>query len=119
MKNHPAEVDEDSGSAIQNGPAGAAILSAGVGCVSLGICAWLGDAFPAIARIFDFYAPTGPLSGVTTTAIIIWLVSWGILAKAWRGKSLPLGMINMIAYLLLGAGALLTFPPFGDLLQGK
>ncbi len=35
--------------------------------------------FPTIARFFNFYKPTGPLSGVTTTAIIIWLILWMIL----------------------------------------
>jgi len=107
------------GAAIPNGAAAAAIFSAGVGCFSLGICAWLGDAFPVFARFFDFYGPTGPLSGVTTTSIVIWLVLWFILSKAWRGRSLPMGMINLVTFLLLGAGFLLTFPPFGDLLRGS
>jgi hypothetical protein len=107
------------GAAIPNGAAAAAILSAGAGCFALGACAWLGDAFPVLARFFVFYGPTGPLSGVTTTGILVWLVLWGILSKAWRGRSLRMGMINSIAFLLLGLGVLLTFPPFGDLLQGK
>ena len=29
------------------------------------------------------------------------------------------GMINLTAFLLLGLGMLLVFPPFGDFLQGK
>lgn len=108
-----------SAAAIPNGAAAAAILSAGAGCGSLGVIAWLGDAFPAIARLLDFYKPTGPLSGVTTTAIFVWLALWFILSRAWGGRALQMDVVNAIALLLLGAGALLTFPPFGDLLQGK
>jgi hypothetical protein len=119
MNAQPAESEEASGAAIPNGSAAAAILSAGLGCAGLGICAWLGDAIPAFSRFFNFYRPTGPLSGVTTTAILLWLVSWFILSKAWGGRSLRMGRINAFAIALLALGALLTFPPFGDLLQGK
>lgn len=104
---------------IPNGPAAAAILSAGVGCFAVSLCGWLGDAIPAMKHFFNFYHPTGPLSGVTTTAIVIWLLSWFVLARAWRGKSLSVGRINVIAFLLLIAGFLLSFPPIGDFLQGK
>jgi hypothetical protein len=30
-----------------------------------------------------------------------------------------MGKINTIAFLLLGIGLFLSFPPFGDFLQGK
>jgi hypothetical protein len=119
MKNPAAETEGAPEAQIPNGGAAAAILSAGVGCFSIGICAWLGDAYAPLARFFDFYNPTGPLSGVTTSAILIWLVLWIILSKAWSRKSLPMGMINLSAFLLLGLGMLLVFPPFGDFLQGK
>ncbi len=111
--------EDAPGASIPNGAAAAAILSAGAGCFSLGACAWLADAFKPSAHFFIFYGPTGPLSDVTTTGILIWLVSWGILSRAWSRKSVPMGMINAIAILLLAMGLLLTFPPFGDLLQGK
>jgi len=119
MNDRRAEPEGPSGAAVPNGAAAAAILSAGAGCFFLGLFAWLGDAFHAVARFLVFYGPTGPLSGVTTTGILIWLASWGILAKLWRGKSLPMGIISVVAFMLLGMGVLLTFPPFGDLLQGK
>jgi len=113
MSAEPAEAE------IPNGAAAAAILAAGAGCFAVSMLAWLGDAFPAIGHFFIFYTPTGPLSGVTTTAIATWLLAWFILAKAWGGKTLPMGRINAFAFLLLGLGLLLSFPPFGDLLQGK
>jgi hypothetical protein len=120
----PDETDSAQGegktdAVIPNGSAAAAILAAGGGCFLVSVCAWLGDAFPAMGRLFNFYNPTGPLSGVTTTAIVIWLILWFVLSKIWGEKSVPMGKINTIAFLLLGIGLLLTFPPFGDFLQGK
>jgi len=110
---------DDSEAPIPNGPAAAAILSAGAGCFLVSACAWLGDAFPPVARFFLFYKPTGPLSGVTTTSILIWLALWVVLSKAWAGKTIPMRTISILAFLLLGAGFLLSFPPFGDFLQGR
>jgi len=104
---------------VPSGAAAAAILSAGVGCFCVSLFGLLGDAFPTVAHLFNFYNPTGSLSGVTTTAIIVWLILWAVLSWSWKGKSLPMGKINIIAFLLLGIGLLLSFPPFGDLLQGK
>lgn len=102
-----------------NGAAAAAILSAGFGCFLVSLFGLLGDAFPSVAHFFIFYKPTGPLSGVTTTAIILWLIVWIILARSWKKSSLPMGKINIIAFLLLAVGMLISFPPFGDFLQGK
>jgi hypothetical protein len=119
MKDNPAKMADGSQATIPNGAAAAAILSAGAGCFLVSVFAWLGDAFPIVARFFNFYNPTGPLSGVTTTAIIVWLILWITLCKAWDGRSLPMKPIAIIAFLLLGMGFLLSFPPIGDFLQGK
>jgi len=94
-------------------------LSAGAGCAVLGILAVAGDASKAVAKLLTFYLPTGPLSGVSSLAILVWLVTWFILAKRWRAKTVALAKINATAFLLLALGILLTFPPFADFLQGK
>jgi hypothetical protein len=122
--NHSQPQSEDStprqgGEHLPNGPAGAAILSAGAGCAVLGILAVAGDASKAVAKLLTFYLPTGPLSGVSSLAILVWLVTWFILAKRWRAKTVALAKINATAFLLLALGILLTFPPFADFLQGK
>jgi len=109
----------EAGPEIPNGAAAAAILSAGVGCFSVSLFALLGDAFPAVARFFNFYNPTGPLSGVTTTAIVVWLILWVVLSRSWGGKSIPMGKMSAISLGLLAVGFLLSFPPMADLLQGK
>ncbi len=72
-----------------------------------------------MARWLTFYLPTGPLSGVSSMAILLWLVTWFILARRWRTKTVAIAKVNATAFLLLALGILLTFPPFADFLQGK
>jgi hypothetical protein len=63
--------------------------------------------------------PTGPLSGVTTLAIIVWLMSWLALSRLWQGRTVTVIKVNTTGFAFLALGFLLTFPPFMDLLQGK
>jgi hypothetical protein len=108
-----------SAGSLPNGPGAAAILAAGIGCAVLGILALAGDASEAIGKALNFYNPVGTLSGVSTLAIVVWLVSWFVLARAWATKTVALTKVNIAAFVLLLVGLLLTFPPFMDLLQGK
>ena len=62
-----------------------------------------------------FYKPSGPLSGVSTVAILVWLVTWGILEWRWRNRTVALRRISASALALLGLSLLLTFPPIVDL----
>ena len=107
--------DED----IRNGAGAAAILAAGIGCAAMGILAFAGDASGAIGNLLNFYNPTGTLSGVTTLAIIIWLVGWFVLNRLWHTETVSMAKVSIASFVLLAVGFLLTFPPFIDLLQGK
>jgi hypothetical protein len=102
-----------------NGSGAAALLAAGIGSALLGLFSLLGDAFPGIGNFFKFYNPTGPLSGVTTTAIVIWLATWYVLDKTWAARDVNVARVSIIAFVLLALGFALTFPPIMDLLQGK
>jgi hypothetical protein len=102
--------------ALKNGSGAAAILSAGVGAFALAVLASAGDKSAHIATGLIFYKPTGPLSGVTTAAILIWLLSWGILEWRWRNKTVPAKRVSAAALILLGLSFLLTFPPIADFL---
>jgi hypothetical protein len=104
---------------LTNGPGAAAILAAGIGSAALGVLALANDASPAINKLLTFYRPTGGLSGVSTVAVIVWLVVWFGLARRWATKTVPMAQVNVAAFALLAVGLLLTFPPFMDLLQGK
>jgi hypothetical protein len=114
VSQNPAETDS-----IPNGAGAAAILAAGIGSAVLGILALAGDASDAIGKLLNFYNPTGTLSGVTTLAILAWLVSWFLLNRAWRDRQVPMVRVSALSFALLAVGFLLTFPPFMDLLQGK
>jgi len=101
---------------LTNGPGAAAVLAAGIGAAALGVFAVLGDTWPAFKKLMIFYHPTGPLSGVTTCAVILWLLAWAVLEWRWKRKTVAMGRVAAIAFVLLVAGLLLTFPPFADLL---
>jgi hypothetical protein len=100
---------------IPNGSGVAAILAAAIGCFSLAVLAFAGDKSVAIKNSLNFYKPTGPLSGVTTVAILIWFVVWGLLEWRWGKKTVVMGRTIAVAFVLLGLSLLLTFPPIVDI----
>ena len=59
-----------------NGGGAAALLAAGVGSLMVAVFAILADKIGTIKSMMNFYKPTGPLSGVTTMAIVVWLVTF-------------------------------------------
>ena len=101
---------------LPNGSGAAAILSAGLGCFAVALLAFVADKSAAIRSLAIFYKPTGPLSGVTTMAIAVWLVCWLVLELRWRRREIALGKISAIGVGLLLLSVLLTFPPLVDLL---
>lgn len=105
---------ESSGD-LPNGPGAAATLAAGAGAFLLAVLAILADKVATIKAMMSFYRPTGPLSGVTTTAIVLWLLIWLVLELLWRKKDVRSGRIHLLAFILLGLGLALTFPPLADL----
>ncbi|MFI4933938.1 MAG: hypothetical protein ACHP7N_04925 [Caulobacterales bacterium] len=109
----------DAPDLLPNGLGAAAILAAGVGFLALGVFAFAGDAWPVFHQAFNVWKPTGPLSGVTLGAVIVWLAAWFGLARLWARRDVNLTRVNAAAFTMLLAGLALTFPPFMDLLQGK
>ena len=98
-----------------NGFGSAAILAAGIGAFALSVLAIVADKVVSIKRLMVWYKPTGPLSGVTTSAILVWLLAWAILNTRWRGSNVAAARVNTAALILLGLSLLLTFPPVADL----
>lgn len=101
---------------IPNGSGAAAMLAAAVGSFVLALIAFAGDKSVPIKNSLNFYRPTGPLSGVTTVAILVWLLMWLILEWPWGNRAVTVSRINAISITLLVFGILLTFPPIVDLL---
>ncbi|THD58233.1 hypothetical protein [Phenylobacterium sp.] len=102
-----------------NGSGAAAVLAAAIGWFVLGVLALAGDTVPSVKRALTLWKPTGGLSGVTTVAIVAWLVVWLVLGRRWRDRDVKLGVVGASSAALLVGGLLLTFPPFMDFLQGK
>jgi hypothetical protein len=103
-----------SNASLTNGGGAAALLSAGIGSLVLAVAAILGDRVAAFRQLMNLYKPTGPLSGVTTLAILAWLAAWGLLHLLWRRRNVRLRPVSVAAFLLLVIGFLLTFPPIAD-----
>lgn len=101
---------------LPNGAGAAAALSAGAGTAVLGLLTLVTDKSPAIKSALILYKPTGALSGVTTIAVLVWIVSWAVLHLLWAKKEVAIQKVVTIAFLLLATGLLLTFPPFLDVL---
>jgi len=113
-----ASADGPMPEAMPNGPGAAAVLAAGIGSLALGVFALAGDAVPTIRSAFNIWNPSGPLSGVTTGAVVVWLVAWFLLARRWSNRDVGLTAVTVTALAMLAGGLLLTFPPFMDLVQG-
>lgn len=102
-------------STLPNGAGAAALLAAGIGSFALAVLAVATDHITALKGWMILYKPTGPLSGVTTSAIVIWLAVWAILHARWKRRAVALGAIVTVSLVLLALSLLLTFPPIGDL----
>lgn len=109
-------ISQDNVPALPNGSAAAAILSAGIGSFTLALFTIVADQSVTAKNLLSIYKPTGALSGVSTFAILAWIVVWAVLEWRWRGRDLSLKPINIIAFALLALSLLATFPPLGDLL---
>ena len=112
----PPAISPTDTTSVPNGSAAAAILSAGIGSLAVALLAIVADQSAIVKNLLSIYKPTGPLSGVTTLAIIVWLVAWALLDWRWRRRNLSLKRINIIAFTLLALSLLATLPPLGDLL---
>ena len=99
-----------------NGAGAAAVLAAGIGSLAVAVFAIVADRAAPIKSLMNFYKPTGPLSGVTTCAIIVWLVAWALLHWRWSWRNVEVGRVTVAAFILLFLSLLLTFPPIADLL---
>ncbi|HEV2135346.1 MAG TPA: hypothetical protein VGR47_14015 [Terracidiphilus sp.] len=112
----PAPLDAPAdNSALPNGSGAAALLAAGIGALALAVISIAGDRIAAFGKLMVFYKPTGPLSGVTTCAIVIWLAVWVAFDLRWKRRNVALGRVSSVALVLLFVALLLTFPPIADL----
>jgi hypothetical protein len=103
---------------LNNGPAAAALLAAGIGSLALGLFVILAEALNSVKNALNIYGPVGPLSGKTSFAIAIWLAAWIILHISWKNKQVNFAGVYAVSLILIILGLLGTFPPFFDLFGG-
>jgi hypothetical protein len=103
-----------NGARVSSGAGAAALLSCGLGVFSLAVLAIIGDHSAAFKKMLTFYIPTGPLSGVATLAVAVWLLSWFGLDSFWK-RSDSKGWAITAGLVLLTLGFLLMIPPVADL----
>jgi hypothetical protein len=109
----------DQADKMTNGRGAAVVLAAAIGCFALALLALAGDASKTVSAALNFWSPTGPLSGVTGVAILIWLATWLLLSRLWATREVNVVRINLASFAMFAAALLITFPPIMDFLQGK
>lgn len=103
---------------VKDGPALAAILAAGLGCMVIGLLTVASEASEVVKGALNWWNPAGPLSGKTGTGVIVWLVSWIVFHFCWRDREINFVRVGRVAVVLILLGLLGTFPPFFELWAG-
>jgi len=101
-----------------SGPAAAVILAAGLASFTLGLLSVLTAASTSISNALTLSDRVGDLSGLTTSATVVFFASWGVLAIAWRHADPPLARVTAAAGGLIALGLLGTFPPIFNAIAG-
>lgn len=99
---------------VPNGAALAAALAAGIGALAMGVFIIAHEA--GIYSAPSLYAPAGALSGRSTFAVVVWLVSWVTLHLSWKDREVAAGRVLTLALVLTGIGIIATMPPVWALL---
>ena len=118
----PAEAANEAVAAVElarpSGPAAAVILAAGLASVTLGLLSVLTAASTPISNALTLSDRVGDVSGLTTSATVVFFASWGALAIAWRHADPPLARVTAAAAGLIALGLLGTFPPIFNAIAG-
>lgn len=97
----------------ENGAAMAAFLAAGIGSLAVGLFVIL-----SATGIFSapaLYGPSGGVSGRTTFAVVIWLLSWVVLHRRWKSRYVEPRRIRNASLGMVALSIVLTFPLVWDL----
>jgi hypothetical protein len=62
------------------------------------------------------YGPAGGVSGRTTLAMVLWLITWSVLHARWKAREIDPGRVLAMTLILVIAGVIGTFPPVWGLL---
>jgi hypothetical protein len=119
---HPQDLSEPHphgptsyGLEVPNGAPAAAMIAAAIGVVALGLIDVLAKTVTPFDALLSWYPPTGDLSGITSLSVLVWLVVWAGLSRAWRTRSVDSGRVLAATLVLIAIGVILTFPPTAQL----
>ena len=102
----------DNSIQIPNGKAAAALLAGAAGIALLGVFTTLAQLVAPFRAALVLNSGVGSLSGKTIIPVLLWVMTWLILDRAWKGKELDFKKILIWIRLLLLMGLLGTFPLF-------
>ena len=113
-----------SPSRLTTGPAAAALISVGLGLLSLGVFHVLSEASTrvkdAMQVLGNAWIPgaqgIGPYSGKETAALLVWLISWAALHALWRRRDASVVLAGTVALVLVGVATTILWPPVTHLL---
>jgi hypothetical protein len=115
---HPGAYEAPTGIAYEDkpeGPIAAAIIAGGIGAAALGFFTTLAEASTGAKEWLQWNDRVGPLSGKTTMAVLVWLVSWTVLHVVYRNRTYETRRAFAIALALIALGVVGTFPTFFQL----
>jgi hypothetical protein len=103
-----------------DGPAWAAVLASGIGCVTLGLAVDLTAASKLASAWLVLYRPVGDLSGKALLAVVAWLGSWALLHARYRDRRVrSANWIFAATLVLLALAMVAVFPPFFGLFAAR
>lgn len=100
---------------LPNGPVAAALVAGGLGSAVIGLMTALAEASGTVKNALNWWDPAGPLAGKALVGVIVFVAAWAVLHAIFRGKNVNFARAAAAAYVLLGLGLLLTFPPIFEL----
>jgi hypothetical protein len=98
-----------STSSEADGSVWAAILASAVGAFAMGLVVILNEA--GVFAAPSLYGPAGGVSGRTTIAAVVWLVTWAVLHSRWKDRRVQGRRVRAWALALIGLGLVASFPP--------
>ncbi len=94
---------------LPNGAALAAYMAAAVGAFATGLISLLNAA--GVLPVPTLYSPAGGVTGRTTLAALIWLITRAVLHQRWKQRDLEPGRAHAVTVVLALLGILFALPP--------
>ena len=104
---------------VPSGPACAAVLATSIGAAAYGVAVTAAEMYPAVKKFLIWSKPVGPLSGATSTGVIVWLVAQVILCALWHNREVNFKRVWFVASILIAVSFALTFPMVYDAVAAK